>query len=430
VKRIFPAYAYGAGPRDGCWWDTTCDVPETPTLRGHIKADVAIIGAGFTGLNAALTLANAGLEVVVLDAQSPGWGASGRNGGFCCLGGAKASDRQLDRQFGRDGRLEWRRTEVDAVRYVEALLQEHKIDVDRHSKGETLLAHRPMSFDEASVSENYGVAPVIHDDLAAQGLNGPFAGAMTIPIGFALNPRKYLAGLLRAANQAGTLVFGGAPARIGRDGVETDGGRVQAGHVLIATNGYSSEDIPHWLAGRYMPAQSAVLVTRRLSADELARQGWNSTQMCYDSRHLLHYFRLMPDGRFLFGRRGGLGASPGAEARVRRALIRDFNAMFPAWRDVALEATWSGMVALSRHLVPFAGPVPGSKRVWASLCYHGNGVAMGSYLGHLTARALLGDDLRPRAIKGPMRRFPLGGARRMLMVPVYAGLHLRDCWPR
>jgi glycine/D-amino acid oxidase-like deaminating enzyme len=253
---------------------------------------------------------------------------------------------------------------------------------------------------------------------------------MTIPIGFALNPRKYLAGVLRAANQAGALVFGSAPARISRDGVETDGGRVQAGHVLIATNGYSSEDIPHWLAGRYMPAQSAVLVTRPLSADELARQGWNSTQMCYDSRHLLHYFRLMPDGRFLFGRRGGLGASPGAEARVRRALIRDFNAMFPAWRDVALEATWSGMVALSRHLVPFAGPVPGSKRVWASLCYHGNGVAMGSYLGHLTARALLGDDLRPRAIKCPMRRFPLGGTRRMLMVPVYAGLHLRDCWPR
>ena len=101
MTRIFSDYAYGSGPRDGCWWDTTCDLPETSQLDTDIACNVAIIGAKFTKLNAALRLAEQGVDVVVLDARHIGWGASGRNGGFCCLGGGSASDAQLDRRFGQ-----------------------------------------------------------------------------------------------------------------------------------------------------------------------------------------------------------------------------------------------------------------------------------------------------------------------------------------
>lgn len=100
MKQIFPQFAYGSAPRSTCWWDETVSAPNWPELRADIKTDVVIIGAGFTGTSAALHFAERGADVVVLEACTPGWGASGRNGGFCCLGGAKISDTALCRSFG------------------------------------------------------------------------------------------------------------------------------------------------------------------------------------------------------------------------------------------------------------------------------------------------------------------------------------------
>jgi glycine/D-amino acid oxidase-like deaminating enzyme len=150
--------------------------------------------------------------------------------------------------------------------------------------------------------------------------------------------------------------------------------------------------------------------------------------MAYDTRNLLHYFRLMPDRRFLFGMRGGLRASPRAEAAIRRKLRQDFEAMFPAWRDVAATHYWSGMVCLSRNLVPFIGAVPDQPGLFAGLCYHGNGVAMGSYSGRLLSDLVQGrqPELPYSTAVQKMPRFPFGRARRILMPPAYAALGLMD----
>ena len=197
------------------------------------------------------------------------------------------------------------------------------------------------------------------------GLNGPFHGGYTTPVGFGLNPRKYLFGLARAAHDLGVQLYQKSPVqRVQKTGpgfrLATPNGCVKADTVLICTNGYSSEDVPDWLSGRYLPAQSTVLVTRPLIEAEKMAQGWTSDQMCYDTRHLLHYFRLMPDGRFLFGMRGGLRSSDRAEAAIRHKVQRDFRRMFPAWAGVEITHIWSGMVCLSRGLVPYAGLVPGN----------------------------------------------------------------------
>lgn len=425
MKRIFSDYAYGAGPRDGCFWDTTCDLPTYPALDGRQRADVVIVGAGFTGLNAALTLAEQGVEVVVLDAQQPGWGASGRNGGFCCLGGGKASDAFLDRHFGQEARRAWRKAEMTAVDYVEARISQHGWSVDRHSTGETLLAHRPMSMGELvnEIADSYGLTAK-QEDLRAFG--GAFHGALRIPYGFGMNPRKYIAGLLRALESLGVRVFGNSAARFVEGGVRTSHGVVHANLKVIATNGYSSEDVSPWLAGRYMPTQSNVMVTRPLTNTELSDQGWSSGQMCYDTRNLLHYFRLMPDNRFLFGMRGGLRAGPTAEAHARKRLRAHFDHLFPAWRHVESEGAWSGFVALARGQMPFVGPVPASDGQYASLCYHGNGIAMGSYCGHLLAKLILGEEQRPEVLRKPLQGFPFGRVRRVLMPPIYAALTMRD----
>lgn len=440
MSRIYPDYVYGDGPRATCWWDDTCDIPYAAPLTEDISCDVAIIGAGFTGLTAAAKLARSGAKVALLDAHQPGWGASGRNGGFCCLGGGKLSDAQIDAQFSKNARLEWRQAEVDAVAHVDAFLLRTGSDVDRHSQGETWLAHRPRDMggieeECAAIEENYGVSPEVIEasELPQHGLNAGFHGALTVPIGFALNPRKYVAALVADALNVGVSIFGASQVRdLSRfeAGWTLKSGRakVRADQVLIATNGYSSETLPNWLAGRYIPTQSTILVTRPMSDNELGAQGWTSEQMCYDSRNLLHYFRLMPDGRFLFGVRGGLLGTAGSDGRAKARALRDFQRLFPAWAHVDITHSWSGMVCLSRRFMPFVGQVPDHPGLYCAMCFHGNGVAMGSFSGHLAAEVMLREDVGniPQVMRNPLARFPLGRARRALMWGAYAAYAWAD----
>jgi len=436
MRRIFGSYAYSDAPRMGCWWDETATRPDWPEARGDLRADVAVIGGGFTGLSAALHLAEAGADVALLDAEYPGWGASGRNGGFCCLGGAKLSAAQFARAYGPEQARDFHRAEVEAVHLVARLLDRLGINADTHSRGETQLAHNRRAMDRLRRAAEAEDGAVVTEPagLAGEGMAGSFHGALTRPVGFGLNPRKYVLGLARAAAGAGARLYQKSPAqRIGKTGttyrITLPQGELRADTVLLCTNGYSSEDVPGWLAGRYIPAQSTVLVTRPLTDAELAAQGWTSDQMAYDTRNLLHYFRLMPDRRFLFGMRGGLTSTPRAEAAARARTRADFEAMFPAWRGVESAHMWSGMVCLARNRVPFAGPVPGEPGLFAGLAYHGNGVAMGSYAGRLLADLAQGrapDLPYPEPMRHPMRRFPLGRARRLLMPPLYAALALGD----
>jgi glycine/D-amino acid oxidase-like deaminating enzyme len=435
MRRIGLPYTYGPEPVARCWWAETVETPVWPRPEGALTADIAVIGGGFTGLSAALHLAEGGEDVALCEAEAPFWGASGRNGGFCCLGGAKADDATLARRHGEHGRRAWRATERAAVEFVDRLIGRLDLDVDRHSEGETLLAHRASDWEAMQrgaerAAEDYGVTPRLTpaSELAAEGMAGPFHGALTTPLGFALNPRKYAAGLARAAEAAGARLHAPAPVRrLERDG---DGWRLdlpeatlRARRVIVATNGYSAEDIPRWMRARTMPVASNVIVTRPLSGDELQAAGWTSGQMAYDTRDLLHYFRLMPDNRFLFGMRGGIFDTP-RERRALQAKIRaDFEAMFPAWAQVETPWLWSGLVCLTRPLTPFVGAVPGVPGLFAGFGYHGNGVSMGSYAGRLLAdlvRDRAPETLYPAAMRDAPARFPFGRFRRAALVPVYA----------
>jgi glycine/D-amino acid oxidase-like deaminating enzyme len=432
MKRLFPDYTYGPGPRAGCWWDETIPSPSWPELTQDLTVDVAVVGGGFTGLSAALHLAQAGTSVAVLEAETPGWGASGRNGGFCCLGGSKLSPKAMSRRFGASAAREYGQAEEDAVHLVADLLRDHRIEADVHSKGETQLAHNARAM--TALRKGADSTGVLHEakDLPGLGFGGAFHGGYTNPVGFGLNPRKYLFGLAEAAQRNGARLFQKSAVQIVQKTaqgfeVTTPLGKVRASNVLICTNGYSSEDVPHWMSGRYMPAQSTVLVTRPLTKLELAAQGWTTDQMSYDTRHLLHYFRLMPDRRFLFGMRGGLRSSPRAEAAIRHKVQRDFTQMFPEWSAVDITHIWSGMVCLTRGLTPYAGPVPGQPGMFAGFAFHGNGVAMGTFCGRALAQLALGQGSQlPTPITRTPPRFPLGPWRRALMPPAYWMMGLAD----
>ena len=352
-----------------------------------------------------------------------------------------ASDAVLDQRFGSAERVAFRRTERAAIELVAALIDEYGIFVDRHSTGETSLAHRPKDMatlraHAESIPENYGVPYQLHssDDLSGLGMSGPFHGGLSIEAGFGLNPRKYLCGLAQAAEASGARIFERSAVTEMTSGVDgwvlrVNGHTLYADRVVLATNGYSSDDLPEWLAGRYLPSQSNVIVTRPLSDEELSAAGWTTDQMVYDTRNLLHYFRLMPDRRFLFGMRGGIFTGTRAEARATARVRADFDAMFPAWRAVETTHGWSGLVCLARDRLPFAGAVPDHPGLWAGLCYHGNGVAMGTYSGAVLAQLVQGHLPQmpyPEALRTPLRRFELGRLRRAMIPLAYAGYAMTD----
>ena len=427
MKRLWEPHAYSPAPRARCLWPLEAD---WPALDGDHEAEIAIIGGGYTGLSAALHLAQSGERVMLLEAEAPGWGASGRNGGFCCLGGAMASGAALDRRFGPGAAKDWLQTEKRAIDLVAGLLDEHGIAAETHSDGELVLAHRPRAFNgfasevEALAQAGIGAEILAPEALAERGAKMAGAhGGLHVRAGFALNPGRYAIGLARAAAAAGADIRAQSPVtRIRAEGrhhqLTTPGGAVRARRLLIATNGYSSEDLPGWLAGRFMPVQSSIIVTRPLTPAEQAAQGWTTDLMAYDSRTLLHYFRLMPDGRFLFGMRGGSRATPAAEARIAANIRADFARLFPAWAGVEINHEWSGLVNLARALTPYVGPVPGMDNAWVSMAYHGNGVAMASYAGALAADLVRGRTPSrrfPAAMQAPLTRFALGRWRRALL---------------
>lgn len=440
MSRICHPFSYTDGPVEACFWNDTVSANPRQSLTHDTQADVVVIGGGYTGLSAALHLAEAGRSVVLLEEKQPGWGASGRNGGFCCTGGSKMSGQKMQRRFGDASYREYRLAERDAVDLVDDLLQRLSIQADTHSKGETQLAHRAKDFSgyEAEANELrdlYGVDAEVFDqsELSSRGMNGPFHGGITSPIGFALNPRKYALGLADAAEAAGAVIFGESPvAQIsGSDGafrVSAPQGSVDAKKVVIATNGYSSETVPDWMRGRFFPAQSSIIVTRPLTDAELDAQGWTSLQMSYDSRNILHYFRLMPNRQFVFGMRGGLATNPRVHYAIRSNIRKDFETMFPGWAKVETPWYWSGFVCYSADMTPFAGEMPGNPGMFAGFAYHGNGVAMGSYCGALLAQTVLEqvDRRHPDIIASAPNRFPGGKFRRLALWPAYLAYGLKD----
>lgn len=421
MRRLYEDAAYDTTRWPDSHWRTTATADPCPQIDGRGEAEVAVIGAGYGGLSAALALAEAGVATAVLEAGQPGWGASGRNGGFCSMGGTKISDAELVRKFGHDEARAFRAFQKAAVIHVAGTLEGRGIDAEKGPDGSVCLAHSERAWQRMQAAAEaretlFGEAPRLlsREALADAGMALPLAhGASVEPVGFPLNPMKYVLGLADAARKAGVQVYGDSPVTAilreeGRWRVETPTGSLLVDKVLVATNAYSSEDLPPWIEGRTLPVASNIMVTRPLTEAERAAQGWTSQIMAHDSRTLLHYFRLLPDGRFLLGMRGGLSADPAEEAQVRARVRRNFQAMFPAWAGVETEREWTGLVCLTGSFTPYAGPVPGTEGLYAAFGWHGSGVSMASLAGHEVGRMMAGAEVTlPGPLARPPARFPI-----------------------
>ena len=149
--------------------------------------------------------------------------------------------------------------------------------------------------------------------------------------------------------------------------------------------------------------------------------------MAYDSRILLHYFRLLPDGRFLFGGRGGTDASNAGHEPQRQRLVAHFHELFPAWANVEITHYWRGFVCLTADRVPYVGPLDDRKSVWTSIAYHGNGVALATWSGRVMARAMMGRDANlPAPMTKRLAKFPFASLRPVYLKGAYLWYEIKD----
>lgn len=411
-------------------------------LHAELSCDVAIIGGGFTGLSAAIELAQSGVEVCLLEAGHIGWGASGRNGGFACHGSYTLPLKKMTRTYGLDATKHYYKAMLASIDRVAENCADFDIDAARCGQGEVRLAHLPNRMDEfreeqTYLRENFGdeTSLLTKDQLRENGLEGPhFHGALTTQYGFGIHPLNYVRGLARAAHKKGARLHPHSritrwEQRDGKHHLYTEQGQLTAKRVIVATNGYTPEDVTPQISGRILPAMSSIIVTRPLTENEKVEQGWTSSTIAHDNRNLVHYFRLLPDNRFLFGGRGGTNSSDDTLPGIRQKLTTTFQKLFPAWHNAEITHFWRGFVCLAYDGVPYVGALDDNKTVWTAIAYHGNGVAMASWSGRALARMMLGKASTkeiPTVLTRRLAKFPLPMFRPLYLKGAYVWFGWQD----
>ncbi|ETX30053.1 NAD(P)/FAD-dependent oxidoreductase [Roseivivax isoporae] len=376
------------------WYAETAEaLPPFPPLDGDARADVCVVGAGYTGLSAALHLVEAGFDVVLVEAHRVGFGASGRNGGQ--LGSGQRQDQlALEKMVGADAadRL-WDLAE-DAKRLVKDLVARHGIDCHL-TPGVAWTASdaasvRGLHRYAAHLADRYGyTACEVHDRDSWRAIcpSPDYCGGIVDTDAAHLHPLRLALGLARAAAGAGARIHEGTHVtRVvpgTRPRVETDRGTVTADHVILAANGYLGS-LDAGVAARVMPINNFIVATEPLGerrAEVLTRD-----IAVADARFVVNYFRMSHDGRLLFGGGESYGYRfPDIRRTVRAPLLK----VFPTLKDVRLDYAWGGTLAITMKRLPYLGrPAQG---VLSASGYSGHGVGTAVHAGRLMAEALRGD---------------------------------------
>jgi glycine/D-amino acid oxidase-like deaminating enzyme len=396
------------------WLDTASpsgDYRQNPVPE---RADIAIVGAGFTGLSAALEAAKNGASVVVLDQHTVGWGASGRNGGMATTGLAIGLGQAIKR-YGQDQAIEMFAEYNRAIDTIEDLVKENSIDCDFERSGKLSLAMNAKQVDGMRKTQqiladaaDYSVNVVGKEDLHREIGSDFYAGAMVDPLGAGMHVGKFAHGLAEAGARAGVTICEDAQVTKlaehprGGHAVHTSRGTTHVDEVLIATSGYTGALTP-WLRRRTIPVGSFIVVTEPLPQETVERVLPHRRQAA-DSKMLTYYFRITPDNRLLFGGRARFAlSSPESDLKSAEILKGAMSTVFPYLSSTRIDYTWGGLVDLSMDRMVHAGQHNG---IHYSLGYSGHGVQMAAYMGKQMALSMLGKPSRNAWEKLPYRAVP------------------------
>ena len=404
----------GAFPRS--WYAATAhERAPAPQLRGDAAADICVVGGGFTGLSAALHLAERGYSVALIEAHRVGFGASGRNGGQ--LGsGQRVEQTDLEKMVGEAEALKLWELAENAKDLVKQLISKHNIDCDLKPG----IAHATFSASETAhehayvehLQSRYGydqITALSEEALRALCPSPRYKGG-SLDMGAAhLHPLNYALGLARACENAGVTFYESTHVHHIEDGakvtVRCDTGRVLADHVILAANGYLG-GLNRRVAGRVMPINNFIAATEPLGED--AVRVLTKDIAVADSKFVVNYFRLSSDNRLLFGGGESYGYKfPDIDKTVRKPMID----IYPHLKDIRFDYTWGGTLAITMKRLPYLARL--APNILSASGYSGHGVGTATQAGKLMADAIAGEatgfDTMARIPNTP---FPGGAALR------------------
>ena len=387
------------------WFDTVDDdLRPRPPLDGDVEADVAIVGAGYTGLWTAFYLlkADPSLAVAIVEKEIAGFGASGRNGGWCSALFA-ASPKMIARRYGREAAIAMQREMIATVDEVGRATAEAGVDCDYHKGGTLTLVTAPTQLErvkhEIDEDREWGLDATDRrwlgpDEVATRIRMEGCLGAAFTPHCARIHPAKLARGLARTVEQLGAMIYEHTPATaIDAGAVATPGGIVCARTIVRATEGYTAR-----LPGRrrtLVPLYSLMIATEPLSAATWSAIGWEGHETWHDGRHLLIYAQRTEDGRIAIGGRGapyhfGSGIEDDYERieRVHSALEQTLHALLPPTRDARITHRWGGPLGVPRDWFSSVGLDRSTGLAWAG-GYVGDGVATTNLAGRTLADLIL-----------------------------------------
>ena len=414
------------------YWLDDAPLAETEAAPLPQRADLVIVGSGYTGLAAALEAVEGGMSVLVLESGQIGAGCSTRNGGQV----SSSLKPNLGKLTARHGEAVARRIRSEgwaALAHLPRLIALHGIDADWRQTGRYCAAHSPRAFDELRhwsdqiVKDGEPALQIVprSDQLQELGSDRYFGGVVAPSYG-SVHPAKLHAGLLSAARKAGVTVTGNCAATsIARVGagfvVTTPRGTVQSRHVLIATNGYTGALTP-WHRRRVIPIGSYMLATAPMDPGRCAAL-IPRDRTVIDSRKVVIYFRRSPDGRrIIFGGRASLSETD--PARSLPALHRMMLDVFPQLGDVPISHSWNGFVAYTFDELPHIGVQDG---LHYCMGYCGSGISLSLYFGMRIGQQILGRAEGATALDGiPFETRPMYRGNPWFLKPSFVYYRIKD----
>lgn len=391
-----------------------------PALKQDIETDVAIVGAGFTGLSAAYHLAQAGQRCVILDANEPGWGASGRNGGIA-VPRYKPTYSELATKYGIETAVALHQLAHAAVDTLEDVIATNGIACSFARDGHITPVVRDADIERFAMDVRWLEREA--GDRATSMLGGQeirrrtgtafYRDGYFEPRGGSIHPLAYCRGLASVLTAKGVGIYCRTKVLRTREAaneivLDCAGGRVKTRALVMATNGYTDlSEAGDALRRRVVPVVSSLIATEPLPKHILGGILPQRNPVT-DAKRLTNYFRLVGESRLLFGGRGG--ATNRESPRIYRRLMRDMLMIFPQLQGVRCDYAWSGRVAVTLDSLPHLGRI--GRNTFYAMGYNGRGVALGCYLGKMLARAVAGDlaELGP-ITSGPFGRIPFHSLR-------------------